>query len=468
MRARTSSPKPAAAVNEQKEPKQSSSGDGSNFSEAMGAGGFFPVFAVIFCPLLTQVLAFITTDERLATPTLGGFYDFIKEFGWAGWKMALVPTPTLGGCGLLAAFMGLARLLCELPGEVVTGPLTATGHLPKYVDNGRLHCFIFSVIFVGCSSVGLGLYDLTAMFDNFFAVVSALNIFALLFCAYLTWKGLNMPDTQDSGSTGSFVLDYYWGTELYPRILGVDVKRFVNCRFSMTFWQVAGISFLARSYERNGEIDYGLLFAALSQYIYLAKFFWWEIGYMRSIDIIVDRAGFYETWGCLVFVPSVYTLHSRLLVKGPSQLSLPVAFFIFVVGIAGVFTNFWADMQRQRFREADGKIKIWGKEPNFIEAEYTVQEDGVSKTKRSLLLASGFWGISRHFHYVPELVAAYSWGFLGNPAVNGLLPLFYPCMLTCLLLHRAIRDEEKCSKKYGKDYEKYKALVPYKMVPYIY
>ena len=26
---------------------------------------------------------------------------------------------------------------------------------------------------------------------------------------------------------------------------------------------------------------------------------------MRSIDIIVDRAGFYETWGCLVFVPSL-------------------------------------------------------------------------------------------------------------------------------------------------------------------
>ena len=30
--------------------------------------------------------------------------------------------------------------------------------------------------------------------------------------------------------------------ELYPRIYNVDVKKFVNCRFSMTFWMLAGIS----------------------------------------------------------------------------------------------------------------------------------------------------------------------------------------------------------------------------------
>lgn len=70
--------------------------------------------------------------------------------------------------------------------------------------------------------------------------------------------------------------------------------------------------------------DAGIVLCAVSQYLYLVKFFIWEIGYMRSIDIIVDRAGFYETWGCLVWVPSVYTLHTRLLVKSPSNLSWEV------------------------------------------------------------------------------------------------------------------------------------------------
>ena len=94
----------------------------------------------------------------------------------------------------------------------------------------------------------------------------------------------------------------------------MDVKRFVNCRFSMTFWMLSGLSYTYRSFTVHGAWDYGLLFSAVSQYIYLCKFFAWEIGYMRSIDIIVDRAGFYEEWGCLVFVPSLYTLHTRLLV----------------------------------------------------------------------------------------------------------------------------------------------------------
>jgi 7-dehydrocholesterol reductase len=41
-------------------------------------------------------------------------------------------------------------------------------------------------------------------------------------------------------------------------------------------------------------VDYGLLLSALSTYLYLCKFFVWEIGYLRSIDIIVDRAGWIQ------------------------------------------------------------------------------------------------------------------------------------------------------------------------------
>ena len=43
-----------------------------------------------------------------------------------------------------------------------------------------------------------------------------------------------------------------------------------------------------------------------------------------------------------------------------------------------------------------------------------------------VFLASGFWGIARHFHYVFELTAAWSWGILSNPFQNGALVLFYP------------------------------------------
>merc|ERR1712232_1012771 len=101
---------------------------------------------------------------------------------------------------------------------------------------------------------------------------------------------------------------------------------------------LAGVSFAWKSYELrvaeakprgNGNgvhVDWGIVFCAASQYIYLVKFFIWEIGYMRTIDIVVDRAGFYIIWGCLVCVPGIYTMHTRFLVLYPSGKDFWTAF----------------------------------------------------------------------------------------------------------------------------------------------
>ena len=92
-----------------------------------------------------------------------------------------------------------------------------------------------------------------------------------------------------------------------------------------------------------------------------------------------------------------------------------------------------ADVQRKNFREANGKGLIWGKPPVFVAAKYDVIDavtGEVTGQRKSLLLASGFWGIARHFHYVFELTAAWSWCLLANPFKNGALPLFYAVFLT--------------------------------------
>lgn len=48
------------------------------------------------------------------------------------------------------------------------------------------------------------------------------------------------------------------------------------------------------------------------------------------------------------------------------------------------------------------------------------------------------------------------------------IPYFYIAYFTVLLMHRQLRDDENCEKKYGKDWEKYKKLVPYRIIPYVY
>ena len=180
------------------------------------------------------------------------------------------------------------------------------------------------------------------------------------------------------------------------------------------------------------------------------------------MDIQHDRAGYYICWGCMVWVPSVYTMHTLFLVKNPQHLSVPITIIYLLAGVLSVWTNYDADRQRQEFRATGGKVKIWGHKPIFITAKYKTT-DGAERT--STLLADGWWGISRHFHYIPEITASIFWCAPGafNPAV--VAPWFYPFYLTLLLLDRGWRDDKRCGDKYGKYWDEYCTKVPYKILP---
>ena len=84
------------------------------------------------------------------------------------------------------------------------------------------------------------------------------------------------------------------------------------------------------------------------------------------------------------------------------------------------------------------------------------------RCKCKCLCRAGWWGLSRHFHYVPEIAAAFLWtlpNLFSRPAAY-----FYVVFLTLLLTDRAFRDDARCKAKYGADWDKYCQLVPYRMV----
>jgi 7-dehydrocholesterol reductase len=161
-----------------------------------------------------------------------------------------------------------------------------------------------------------------------------------------------------------------------------------------------------------------------------------------------------------VWVPSVYTSSTLYLVGHPNHLGAPLAIAIFVLGVACIFTNYAADAQRQRVRATNGKTTVWGKPPKIIVGHYATEK---GESKESLLLASGFWGIARHFHYVPEILGALFWTL---PALfSDVLPYFYVIFLTALLTDRAMRDDKRCAIKYGADWKTYCEAVRWKIVP---
>ena len=114
-------------------------------------------------------------------------------------------------------------------------------------------------------------------------------------------------------------------------------------------------------------------------------------------------------------------------------------------------------------RKTNGDCLVWGKKPTIIRAKY-ITLDGTEA--ENILLASGYWGISRHFHYIPELCLAFCW--CTTAMFTNLIPYAYFILLVILLTHRSIRDDNKCFNKYGDYWVEYRKLVPYKIIPRIF
>jgi 7-dehydrocholesterol reductase len=348
-------------------------------------------------------------------------------------------------------------LMRLLPGKPWDGPVTPTGNVPRYRANGVAAFTTTLGLFLGLAAAGV--FPATIIYDHFGGLLGALNVFSLGFCLVLYLKGRFAPSTSDHGHTGNPIFDYYWGTELYPTLLGWNVKMFTNCRFGMMAWPLIILSFAARQRAHGGLSD-AMIVAVGLQLVYIAKFFWWEAGYLRSLDIMHDRAGFYICWGCLVWVPSIYTAGTLYLVGHPRHLGTPVAAAVFALGVGAILTNYLADRQRQRVRATGGACTVWGRAPVLLTAHYTT---AAGEARESLLLASGFWGLARHFHYVPEVAAAVLWTLPAG--FHHVLPWFYVIFLAGLLTDRAFRDDNRCAAKYGADWDRYRAQVRWRIIP---
>ena len=110
------------------------------------------------------------------------------------------------------------------------------------------------------------------------------------------FQGLLAPDPGVCNITKNPIFDYYWGVELYPH-LGpfISLKILIICRFGLYLWQLMVLACWKANYElysanyNRGEINWPLTATTLLQTYYLAKFYYWEDGYMNvsvnEIDI---------------------------------------------------------------------------------------------------------------------------------------------------------------------------------------
>jgi len=332
------------------------------------------------------------------------------------------------------------------------GPTNIDGITPKYQGNGFLFWIITTVI------TGLVCFFIPSFpikfTENFISIIITFAIFGFLFVFYLYFKDRNTywDKDEDDKKGYSNIFRFYRGLSFHPTVGGVDVKQLTNSRFGMIGWQIIITIFAFFSYYNYG-LNTAMAVSFILQTLYIAKFFFWETGYFNTLDITLDRAGYYICWGCIVFVPAFYTFASYYLANNPSNVPQSVGVLFLIAGIIFIWLNYDVDAQKEIFKKDNG-VHIWGKK-----AEYISDEEGKRK-----LLTSGWWGVSRHINYVFEIGLSACWCGVALK----LPPLAYLAYIIILLVHRTFRDEEKCVKKYGELWKLYSKKVRYYLIPKIF
>jgi Delta14-sterol reductase len=415
-----------------------------------------------------------------------------KETGWPGFTGLLNMEAALGTA---AWYLFSLLLYVVLPAQEVEGVELRSGGRLTY----RLNAFISSVVTLGILAFGTWLLGAefqvwTFISRNYIQLLTSNIIFAYSLAIWVYLRSFSVKsDNKDhrelaqGGHSGNILYDWFIGRELNPRIVipflntEVDIKAFMEIRPGLLGWLVLDLSYIAAQYRTYGYVTDSILIVTFAQSLYALDAMFMEPAILTTIDITTDGFGVMLAFGDLVWVPFTYSLQARYLSIHPVILGPWVSAAILAVAVGGYIVFRGSNSQKNTFRtEPD--------HPSVKDLEYITTHTG------SRLLADGWWGRARHINYLGDWLLSWSYclptllaGYRIIPAEQAILwegskvvtqqgmkgtaiPITYFFMLyfAVLLTHRQIRDDEKCHRKYGKDWEEYVRRVPYRIIPYVY
>jgi len=310
----------------------------------------------------------------------------------------------------------------------------------------------------------------------------------------------NDPDGRElaaGGRTGNLLYDWFIGRELNPRVTlpvfgEVDIKAWCELRPGMLGWIIMDLAFIMKQYRNFGRVTDSIILITIAQSVYTLDSLYMEPAILTTMDIIQDGFGMMLSFGDLVWVPFTYSIQTRYLSVYPVDLGVKGVLAVLAVQGLGYYIFRATNNEKNRFRTNP-------EDPRVAHLKYIETASG------SRLLISGWWGIARHVNYLGDWFM--SWSYVLPTALSGyvirnaaqhpitatqpdafffkdnygkyvvpaeakgwgmIFTYFFMVYFAVLLVHRERRDEEKCRRKYGKDWDRYVEHVPYRIIPYVY
>jgi len=297
-------------------------------------------------------------------------------------------------------------------------------------------------------------YNLAWLYDNYVQLATAASIFSTCLAVFLYIKSFRKGALLAvGGDSGNPVYDFFIGRELNPRTgKTFDWKEFCELRPGLIGWMVLNLGCAMKQYELYGFVSYPMVFINLFQGIYVWDALYHERAILTTMDITTDGFGWMLAFGDLAWVPFSYSLQARYIVENdPSAEMSPAR----LVGIFTLnFVGYWI------FRGSNSEKDAFRRDPTSEEVAHLKTLE--TQTGRKLIV-SGWWGMARKINYTGDWIMGLAW--CSCTGTGCIVTYFYSIYFFILLVHRAYRDNHACAQKYGKDWPRYKAYVPYVFVP---
>lgn len=353
--------------------------------------------------------------------------------------------------GLITPFIVYAAITflhIIIPAKKVKGYVKSetTGEVLNYRINGKFVLLLSVVIWFLLGYFNIVPY--TWLYEiRWLSLIGA----AVIGLSYSFFVVLKHPSTGKS-----FLADLWFGRVKNPQLKDgfIDAKLWLYM-IGAVMLQLNVLSFAAYHIINVENINYGFLLGCAMLTWFCFDYLIFEKVHLWTYDFIAERVGFKLGFGCLAFYPYFYAiaLWFTANLPNPGHPVLLTALFgaLFIFG--WIFTR-GANMQKYYFKTQPGNKFLWMK-PEVL-------SNGCKA-----LLASGFWGASRHINYLGEIIQAtaiaLATGYFGIWMI-WLYPLYY----IGLLFSRQAADDKICREKYGDLWDRYTEKVKYKIIPFIY